>query len=322
MTHRVGGGLVLLLAVVSLLVVPRVLNPPAVDGAARIEPPDPPPAVGTCLVDQDTVIDIGPDGGLEVPDLPAPTSCSGEHAAEIFRVFAHVGPANLGGDDGPASVDEAYNACWDDSSLWSYIGAEMPDPADLVPGQWWSNPELTVSLTGPDATQRAHGARWVACAAGSPFGTLRQPLEGIVTVSGGVPPALSACYADRPDGSDSAFERIGCGTPHRAEKLATTTVFDEAGSGVRPVNMTVLESGCTALAHAATGRDLSVDPGITVEVMVYVWSDTGLTVTSGELPDVRNAQGGWADCTITVTDPDRALAGSLRLIGDAPLPWA
>lgn len=49
MHRRVSGGLVLILALLAVVVVPKILNPPRLEGVARIAPPPPPLVVGDCI---------------------------------------------------------------------------------------------------------------------------------------------------------------------------------------------------------------------------------------------------------------------------------
>lgn len=301
MDRRIIGRLTLALALVAVLVVPRILHPPEVDGVAVIEPAPPPPVVGNCIGDVTVSYAFSRSGALTSDRPVEVVGCDQPHAAEIVQLADTLSPV-----DDPAGAASALHdfivACVADISL----------QGDAVNG-WEPDLAITTSALGPDAQQLALGQRWAACAVGVGTGVLDQPLADLGSAN--APPALGAC-AITVQGSAASIVRVDCTGPHTLEIFGRRTL--DAGSTVGTDDLT---RSCDDLVAEATGR-----PGLvgdtSVRIAVEVFPGYG-ELNSGQvsLPLPADAVTGWIVCSIRTTD-DRELTASLRQIGDAPLPWA
>jgi hypothetical protein len=321
MDRRVGGALMLILALLAALVVPRALNPPIVDGAASIPPPPPPPPIGSCLKNASTSYALDANGVLEQAKPVQVVPCTTSHGSEVLFVDPDVTLAKAP-SGGPTELDTVIHDCLVSSNGgWSYLGLDWPTWSEHPPpGEWSPSAAFGVGIVGPHSDQRAQGARWVACVIALPGQMLTVPLQGIVARSGGIPSELASCSVHTPGRFHVIEPGIACNQPHSMELFAKTSISltsdQQAATTVSRVDLT---TSCHSLAAAATGRLLANEPSLSVQVFVYDVAGGGLPVVQpGDIPpDAR----GWAECVITPADPDRKLAGSLRLIGADPLPW-
>lgn len=295
MNRQVSGGLMLVLALLTLLVVPTILNPPQVDGVAVIAPPPPAPRGGDCVAETPSGSStIGITAPMFVPATVVP--CTGPHGAEILEVLDVLPVADPAG-----ATDDLTNRCWTAAS--EVFGTT----ADSV---WRADLNLEIGLVGPDRRQATAGQTWVACTMGPGDASLDQPLSGDGTLR-----HFGACRL-RPAGDEDSLLGVGCTVPHNAESLGSREIA--AGA---PLTREELAAECRQVVVEATGgSDLSGEPSIEMDLEVWAWFESGETVMVA-LPLPASAAGGWAQCSVRVTD-GRMLVGSLRQIGDAPLPWA
>ncbi|WP_157970645.1 septum formation family protein [Nakamurella deserti] len=288
MDRRAGGTLTLAVAVTVLVAVPRLLNPPLLDGVASTTPPPPAPAVGTCL--QNSVTSSWGARGVLQPSDTVYVTCDRPHRAEIFRVVDPLPP--------PASAGTVFDLCGSVEEFSTYLGT--------AGGGW--RPELQVRITasGPDARQVAAGQNWAACVLVDDVGpTLTAPLAGAAAAHT-VPPQVGVCF----DGgaTDLAFRGTSpCDRPHSGELFGSRVVGTDA-------DRDALTASCRDLAAADTGRPaVLTDPAFTVEAVV-----TDDRVREGD--DVGDATA-TARCVVRALD-GRQLTASLRGIGDGVVPWA
>lgn len=311
LNRRVGGGLVLLAALVAALVVPKILNPDGIAGRPAVAPAPPPLVVGDCIagaisgsiVSHSVVADTNASTTAELltsaPITVAP--CGSTHTGEIVLAAAPPG----GGTDADPSVAAFTNRCRTVmTTRWQF--------ADTVAASW--SPQLTMVITviGPDPRQVAAGQRWIACAVAPVDGPIDRPLSALPDGDG--PPPLFGSCSRYQSGSDSAVT-VGCAAPHTTEELGVRDL--ERGS---PLDQDDLAASCVELAVAVTGRPgLPADPSLAVDTFVYARYDSGDT-SPVLAPIPVDAAGGRVTCSVRVTD-DRSLTASLRRIGDGPLPW-
>ncbi len=294
MDGRAAGGLLLAVALAAGLTGARLLHPPVVDGAALALPPPPAPAVGTCLAGGVTS-SWGAGGELR----PSPTvyvPCDQPHRAEVVAVIDPLPP-------GPVTV---FDRCAAATDVAAYLGTGTDG--------WRVELQMRTTASGPDARQVAAGQRWAACVLVDDVGpALTAPLAGAATRHA-VPPEVGVCF----DGTatDLAYRGTSpCQAPHGGELFGSRPV-DAAAD---PAQLT---ASCRTLVAADTRRpDLVDDPALRVEAVVApdVTVDGVLFDTrSGAAPDGST---GTARCVV-FADGGPGLTASLRLLGDAPLPWA
>ncbi len=295
MDRRVTGALVLLVALLAGLVVPRVLHPSRVAGVASAEPPAAPLAVGDCLRDGVPRARVN-DRGAPVPtDTVVTVGCHDAHRAEVVLVD----------DAADGTSDDVVRRCIDELvDRWSLTGDGF--------APWDPQLDIDLGLAGPDARQQAVGQRWTACVVGPTQSVLDRPLAAAPPGSG-PPPEFASCSRTQA-GSDSAVT-VPCTEHHSVETFGRRDL--DAGAAD---TQDELAAGCVDLVAAATGRqDLSGIPDLTVETPVYAAFTGDSQPVIAPIPS--DALGGWATCLVRTAD-GRELTASLRRLGDAPLPWA
>ena len=301
MNRQVIGVLVLALAAVGILVTSPWLNPDVVDGRALVQPPAPPPAVGTCLARLPST-DL-PGNTMTSPAAAAgsPVSCDGEHAGEVFHVHDPALPAFA-----PPSASRPL--CSEPGGdIWSYMGV----PVDDGTGGWQPVLDVSIVVVEPDRRQSEAGQRWQACVIAG--GGSRPTLTGSVRATGdgaGPPAQLSLCET----AVSADFTRQSSGA---CDSAHGTEVF-----GVRvPVpgdTVSALDTSCRSLVVRDTGRaSLPDEPGLRVSAEIYQFVDDSVRRV-----DVLPSDGdGWARCVAEARE-GRFLTGSLRRLGTDPIPWA
>lgn len=298
MDRRVGGVVLLAFALLAAFVVPRILHPPGVAGGAAVEPGPPPPTVGECVAQSAAA------WGLSGNSEPVTTvSCSTPRAAEFALVEPPLPVATAADPTGP--VEQFARRCWDAvTSRWGTVAGAAG---------WTPQLHLAVGVTGPDPRQAAAGQRWVACAVGPADGTIDRPLAAY-SAGAGPPAAFGLCTRWQPE-SDVAVT-VDCTQRHTVEQFGVRDL--DRGS---TLDQQTLAAACAELAAGVTGRPgLTADAALSVDTAVYARYDSGDT-SPVLAPLPADAAGGQVSCSVRVVD-DRQLAGSLRQIGDGPLPWA
>lgn len=307
MDRRVSGGLILVMAVFVALVVPKILNPPRVEGVAAVAPPAPPPTVGDCVLEAVVGYTLTDGGDLATFGPATVVPCTEPHRAEVIRVEGAPGPSTYPSDV-PQPIDGLMSRCATaGEDLWR-TGA-YPGPA-----HWQPAVNTMTGVFAPDRRQAAAGQRWAACALGLADGVLDRRLTEL-SEQGGIPAEFGSCTIAF-DSSSGAEIQIACTAPHTAEAFGYRVLAADS-----PATQDEIDRDCATLVAGATGRDgLLRDPALVVEATAYAWyaSGEGGIVT---LPLPADASGGWATCAVHTAD-HRELTASLRQLGNAPLPWA
>ena len=293
MDRRASGVALLLFALVAGLVVPRLLHPRHVDGVAAAEPPAPPLVVGDCLRDGVPRSPVNDRGAPLPPGVVVTVSCDRAHGAEVVLI---ADPAD--GSDGV--IRQCVRQL---VTRWGLT--------DDALAAWEPRLDVDLGLAAPDTRQQAAGQRWTACAVGPTQTSLDRPLAA-APPGVGPPPEFALCSRTQA-GSDSEVT-VPCTEHHTVETLGRLTL--EAGSDV---TQAALDAARAALVAAASGRaDLLREPGVSMEAPVYATFLGNSQPVVAPLP--QDATGGWATCLVR-TVGDRELTGSVRRLGDAPLPW-
>jgi hypothetical protein len=284
--RRAGGTLSLAAALVAVVIVPRLLNPPVLDGVPSALPPPPAPAVGTCLANSVTS-SWGADGVLRPSDTVY-VGCDQPHRAEVFRVIDPLPAMSTSGT--------VFAECAGGPEVAAHLGA--------TDDGWRPVLQMRTTASGPDARQVAAGQNWAACVLVDDVGpALTGPLTG-AAASHTVPPQVGVCFHGT--GADLEFRgTTRCDAPHGGElfgsrEVAGRDVDDAAEPGA-------LTASCRALVEADTRQPaLTRDPQLVVEVVI---SDD---VTDGGTTTAR--------CVLRARD-GRTLTGSVRQLGDGAVPW-
>ena len=289
MDRRAGGTVALAVAVTVLVAVPRLLNPPSLDGSAAVVPPPPAPAVGTCL-ENSVTSSWGARGVLQPSDTTYVT-CDRPHRGEIFRVVDPLPPPGVAGS--------VFDQCGSTDEVVTYLGTT---------GDGW-RPELQARITasGPDARQVAAGQSWAACVLVDDVGpALTGSLAGAAATHS-VPPQVGVCFEGT--ATDLAYRGTSpCDRPHGGELFGSRAVGADADRDARTAS-------CRALVAADTGRSAFLtDPAVTVEAVV-----TDDPVLDGG--DEDPAAPATARCVLRALD-GRQLTASLRGVGDGTVPWS
>ncbi len=305
MSRRVQGIVILVLAVLVAVVVPR-LGGTSIPGTPTALSIQAPPTIGACILDNPM-----PDG---VRLGNAPTlhygGCGQAHFGEVVEVlsnaekFPRIGLDPMGSPD-PTSCTEVVN---------SYLGVDQVsirnDRGDYLSmsfGPWQPVSVGRVAVIGPTALQQELGQTWIACVTegntGSPYtGTVRGAFTG-----GSLPNSYASCSNTVTPGTS-----VECATPHRVELFATTAVTTTLPSQAG------LTSSCTELLQHVTGRsDLSAGGRIQVQA-VPVYYGVSSHTNPGQRDSV-DTEPGQAFCGIAATGAAR-LTSTLFAIGNRPLP--
>ncbi|WP_111768137.1 septum formation family protein [Nakamurella deserti] len=302
MDRRISGALLLVLAVLTALVVPRILSPPTVDGRPVVAPPPPAPVVGDCIREETPSYEFTVDGELTTSQVLTTVRCDELHAGEVVRVESAL-PLGDGTASPAAAVVELIGQCAD--------SARTPGVVPAATGDGW-RPDLVVELSvvAPNGGQRAAGQRWVACTAGVATGALDRSFADLDAAD--LAPAQGSCAATAAGVTWSALA-VDCTLPHTVETFGRRDLAAEA------VTQGELDRTCRDLIVRASGRPgLLDDTDVTVAATAFTVVDGIPAVVTAPLPAGVT---GWATCAVRTAD-DRPLVGSLRRLGDAPLPWA
>lgn len=307
MDRRTGGALVIVLALVSVLVVPRILNPVLVTGVAAPAPPPPAPAIGDCIADTDWSSGFD-DAGALIQSAPAVfVPCTEPHQGEVSYVNPDFQPA-------PYNAGQPYGG-FDDPctnpphSELTYLGLD-PTTAHL----WEPALATGTRVLGPDARQFAAGQRWAACVITfRGYATVTSTLRD-ATRRDGPPRALAVCFTG--GGANPTDRPALCSGPHAVELLAAVTLPADD-----PIDQTALDRGCVELADQQAGRPLSNEAGLEVVALTYAFDTASAAPVEVVAPLPTGADGGWSSCLVRAVD-GRRLDGSVRQLGTRPLPWA
>ncbi len=302
MSGRAGGAFVLVLAIVAALLVPRLLHPPTVDGAAAPTAPSPAPVVGDCIREETPSYGFTTDGELTTSQTLTVVGCDQTHAGEVVRVEPDLPPVDGGDRAGTAGerIVEMIRLCT----------VSTPSPGGATADGWRPDLVIEVSLVAPDDRQRDAGQRWVACTAGVASGPLDRPLTGLDAAD--LAPEHGSCAASAAGTTWSAVA-VDCTLPHVAETFGRRDLVDA------PTAQDELDRSCRDLVARATGRPGVLDDGeLSVAATTFTVVDGVATEESSPLP---SGTAGWSTCGLRTAD-GRQLTASLRHIGDAPLPWA
>ncbi len=291
----------LMLALLAVIVVPKVLNPASVEGAASVAPPPPPPSAGDCLLEPFSGYTDSDSGRVQTDPAPTFVACTESHGAEIHRIVDVLPPS--AGRDGLTAAEHFMGDCWSD------LHAEGRIAGTTLHWQWAL--ELQLGVIGPDHRQSAAGQQWAACTVGLSRGEpLTTTFDQLVRNGD---PALGSCGRVEP--TQGWAMSVPCNEPHDLEWVGYLGI--DPGS---QLTQDEVDADCTALVTASTGRDApTTADGIRVATDTTAWY-TSADSQSVALPLPPDAAGGWTSCEIR-TD-GRMLVGSLRRLGDAPLPWA
>lgn len=311
MERRSAGGLVLAVALLSVVVLAVVNSHGRIAGDAHPAPIAAPPQIGECLLGP------APDqggwgfGGPLYPALPV-ASCSGLRWGEVVSVIPRALTASTSTQTTDASGEKVtenslQTRCGRDAI--TYLGGG-PSGRALFPG--WSWAMGTLAAVGPTAQQKAAGQSWVACVLTAPTGTSAkypQTLKNIL-LAGKLPSSFATCTEAvellDPQGPGG---QLPCTSRHQVQ------IFGSAVLNARSAQ-SQLDQGCAALVRWLTRMpDPSAGGQLTVRAVA-----THLDLSTGAIAPGLGSNG-TATCIVQTTQL-RQLAGSLIGLSDGAIPWA
>lgn len=314
-TRRVGGLGLVVLALIAAVAISATRS--TVAGRATAPPVPPAPAVGDCVLTAPT--GIGWDDrnfGSSMTGEPPATARTGPCTGTRFGEIVAVGTADRAVD----GQLRRWTQC--DEAAVDYLG--LPVAADRVERLWQPTYFPMTGFLWPSRRQAATGQRWAACVVALPADDgSTGPTDPVdFSLHGGWPrpqvrDRMSTCV-------DDAAATAPCGAPHRGEILAFADVISPA------LTQEQLDRGCRDTAAEQLGRaDVTAGGSLTVEVVIGV--QRGSTELDQDLPapadleSVRNLDPPaiyvYAQCMVRPTAADTRLVGSLRDLGDAPVPF-
>ncbi|SDP39347.1 hypothetical protein SAMN04515671_4025 [Nakamurella panacisegetis] len=308
MDRRLGGLVLLILACLSLLVVPNLRGRPLAGSATAVYLP-PAPRVGQCV----TALSPVPQGDsreidpmVEYPDATY-GPCRGYVVGEVMSVQA----ASLPAPRVPLSrYEEASSEC--ELAEVNYVGSigpfDLTDPN--VPSIAWQAAVTIASIpVGPNRLQQGIGQTWTACVGATSDNTRYTGRIADALTRGVLPPTFATCWGAVPAAtrlrSDSSVRP--CAAPHTAEILATTQITDPLATD-EDVQRTCRKFAARAMRTA--------DPTGGGAITIAAYSMDGTSVMP--LAEVE-LTAGYLGCLATVTPP-RQLIGTLIGLGDHAVP--
>lgn len=290
-------------------------------GTATAAPVPPPPAIGDCLLDQPTGVSWddswGQGFGTAPSDDPPAAAEIGPCAGLRFGEIVQLDPA--------ASTVDGQLSRWSECDRQAALYLGSPRPTDDPDAVWQPTIMIRTGFVWPSRRQRAAGQTWAACVVTLPPDDFAQsatlpvdhPLRGGWTVAE-VRNRMGTCGRD--------FQTPApCGQPHRLETLAFADLESPA------LTQEQLDQGCRDQVAIQTRMpDPAAGGSLTVAALIVVnpgYSTAGET-DSGTVPDLESARNldppaiySYALCVVSPTAADRRLTGSLRELGDAPVPF-
>lgn len=289
MGRRGVGAVVLLLAVLSVVVVPQVLRSGLLDGRASRAPFPEPPAIGTCIADAPAY--------LVIPVVP----CSEPHLWEVTERWL---------------AEDPQRSTARDPETCRQIGVVYSGLVERAYGDWTLLVGLDTTRFRAPRPNRVGRTGWTVCVAGATHGQpLSRTLLGAALNPGSLPDQLGVCWAD--DGRGGLLS-ASCLEPHPWQILATATVAAEftevdgaGGSQHKPSSITTASPSCPDLAATLMQTDDPSRGGALTFVQEQWYSGAA-----------DPAAGTTTVACIAKVSGYRLLAGSLIGVGDDPLPWA
>lgn len=303
MNRRAQGTVVLLLAVLIALVLPK-LGGTTIPGSPTALSIQGPPVIGSCLLD-----DALPNSrglGTTVPSRYG--ACGQAHFGEVVQVlsnaekFPRIGLDPMGSPD-PASCTQVAE---------SYLGIDQVvtrndrgDYRSTSFGPWQPVSTGRLGVIGPTALQQELGQRWIACVTeGSTGVAYTGTVRGAFT-GGSLPNSYGICGDTVTPGNS-----VDCAVAHRAELFASTPVTASLPSQVQ------LTESCTDFLRYVTGRtDLSAGGRIEVLAIPVFY---GGGPNAGQGTSTATAPG-QAFCGIAAVGASK-LTSTMFAVGSRPLP--
>lgn len=256
-----------------------------IEGTGSAAAADGPPVSEQCLMEltgPGMTYELQPDG-INLTTSLLIGECGPERYGEVFVVQDSITLQQL--------KEDSLDLC---PGLDAYIGLDSG-----VPGTSWQ-PALSLQVIAgrPNARQAAAGQRWAACVvmpAGA--GPYTNPLKGSVS-AGEAPPILGACA-----GGPQPRVWNDCIGTHKWEIFASKTLSEP------PPAQAELDDECEFIVQRATAMpDIFAGGALSVHAFV-------IEVKAEFSPPTSTVS-----CVVGTTD-NRKLIGSLRGLGDSPVPF-
>ena len=315
MDRRVGGVLLILLAVLAVAMLPGIIGRQQA-GRPMVGVVPGPPLVGDCLTMPEA------DGWMQVqrPGYAAQSisPCTGTRYGEVVAIVTDRRPTQpaeptIGTpSDGSALTDDPdYGACSD--AVWNYLGIGLTDGTPVLSTYWTPLNFVGVAPAGPTLLQHAFGQRWVACV------LFLNDLDGHSVAyrgsarSGFASSTLPAAFALCLDSTVlSDAQPVACERPHRAE------LFGAAETARPGLTQALLDTSCRQLVHRLTGMP---DPTAAGGLLVTALAQHGDLDTRVSGLGGPTDESGQAYC-LALAPASRTIARSLLGLGSSAVPWA
>ena len=311
---RRGTGLGVLLLALSVAIIVPNLAPKHIPGTATATLPQPPPAIGDCVLqafDMTNEMVATPNGWQ--PNYPHPTtgSCRGTIFGQISAVIAD--PSRVSNAPDSSGGDPNYARCPGNAS---YEDLPAGSDAGTAYGHWHVQLLTNTTVIQPSARQAAAGQHWVACT----IAVIQNQAAGIdpnlINQARGFPApinqwrrsrqiaeAIGQCILSTSPSIDSSTD---CSTTHSAESFGYNTAPPTPE----------LTAACHALIKDLTAMpDPTAGGRLQIQVLNYDANGDQVTSVKQRTPtDTRQV------CMIT-SDGRSNLKGALLALGDEPVPF-
>jgi hypothetical protein len=301
MNRPLVGVVLLVLAVVTVTVVPMI-DGRRVSGAATAVVFPAPPLVGDCVVSPfpaDKVLD-----GI-VPEIPVTEvtfgSCSGAKIGEVVALSDDVSVARS------SSLTAARGPCF--REIATYAGLQLTADSVMVPGAstrglmtWLPTIGTQAFVIAPSRQERTAGHHWAACVAAS---TRRAEYRGSLRsayTTGTLPDQFGLCWAKAD--LDLVPDLLRCDQPHPAELLATGWIGDRSLMSIPDI-----QAACRVTAGEIMRTPDPTRGGAITVVLDQVTLD-GATTPNDPL---------MVGCLVTASG-NAELTGTVIGLGDRPAP--
>jgi hypothetical protein len=300
MDRRLGGIMVLFVALVAVIVVPSIAGR-RVPGSVVATVFPLPPAAGDCLL---APFPVAVRSGVP-SEIPFPAtrfgSCEGSIAGEVVAVWPTADAAEA------AATSRRAGPCYQAAATFAGLestrrSTDLPDaPADGTI-RWKPTIGFDAYHVVPGDQERKAGRSWVACLA---VPTGRPTYRGTLTdafTTGSLPAEFGLCWEG--DDIDRLPGPVPCTQPHAAELLATGFIRDRLAAPTE-----FIDAACPAMASRLMRTD---DPTRGGQLRIVSDRSTGDVFSRSDAPLTIG-------CMVVSAGPQR-LSGTVIGLGDRPAP--
>lgn len=247
---RMPGLVLLLVAVLTAVIVPRVNGTPT-GGSPVAATVDPPPRIGYCISHLDTSRAVTRSAQARL--VPIPSAVYGTCNAPIAGEVLSVQPvSDLGDEASLEAYDSASAGC--SHGIDSYLGSPSGLNGRSGVTEWLPAARYNTLLVGPNRIQRAAGRTWTACvvtsvASTSYFHSVRDAVR-----DGSLQDQFGYCL-----NSTDLSDWVPCSAAHSAQVLAWGTPVT---SGASPSRADCLAAAAALMESSDPTKEGVLDVGL------------------------------------------------------------